>query len=83
MQVDKMFNSSTAQRKHDEEILTIDCFFHIRLVLDVLKDLETVYLLAGYPLIIKCCVLSDHRYLNSAESYLATAFTGAVYAAAC
>lgn len=42
VQVDETFNSSGARRKHDEEILTIDCVFHVRLVLDVLKDLETV-----------------------------------------
>lgn len=39
MQVDKTQNSSEAQRKHDEEeIPTAGCFFHIRLVLDGLKD---------------------------------------------
>lgn len=35
MQVDKTFKSSGAQRKQVEEILTINWFFHIRLVLDV------------------------------------------------
>lgn len=58
MQVDETFSSSGAQRKQDEEeILTMGCFFHIRLVLDVPKDLRTVCLLAGYPLLLKHCVL--------------------------
>lgn len=58
MQVDKTYNSSGAQKKHDEEeILTIRCFFHIKLVSDVQKDPETVYLLTGYSLLIKLCVL--------------------------